>query len=246
MKCASIALTSLLASLCLLAPFAVSPLSAKKRVLTAWDVSRSVDPITGVSSCIVAAVDKIAYGKSNPFTYSASGSLYPFVEQNSRFGLLVGVSSGGKIRMPVGNVLWRVDDKPHRTLLATDNAAPDSAGFAFMPPATGNKEVDARVAQSMASAQKMIAASLMPSTAASGSLAAEMLNEMLAGNALLFRRADAAPQYGLPSSSTYAVGQYTTWEGHRAIPFDESFRAGLSQCGIAVEAVTASSRSGAP
>ena len=246
MKSASIALKLLLASFCLLAPYAVGPLIAKKRVLTAWDVTSSVDPITGVSSCVVAAVDKIAYGKSNLFKYSVSGYLYPFVEKNSRFGLLIGVSSGGRIRMPIGNVLWRVDDKPHRTLLASDNAAPDSAGFSFMPPATGNKEVDATVANSMAAAQKMIAATLMTSTAATGPKAAEMLNEMLAGHALLFRRADAAPQYGLPSSSTYAVGQFTTWEGHRAIPFDESFRAGLLQCGIKAESNFSSSPSDTP
>lgn len=182
-----------------------------------WQVIRSSDPITGVSSCVVAAPDQIG-----AFNYTRSFMLYPIVEMNSERGLLVGVSSGGPVRVPVGQVLWRVDDKPFREIglsitdftskFATPNASP----------------ADISRLQ-----KEMIEAATATSTVAQGGEAVEMLKEMRAGRTLLFRQKQAAPSYGLPGAGTSAVGQYSTQGGHEPIPLDESFAEGLRRCGIA-------------
>ena len=197
----------------------------------AWTVSRVSDPITGVSRCVVAAPDQ--FGK---FKYTRLGYLYPIVENNSKLGLLVGVSSGGPYRMPTGDIQWKVDGNPFRTLRASDNPADNSSLPVNMTPyKTGNVQIDAMAAQQMAQASRMVAAATSTSTVASGPAAIELLREMLGGSALIFRQAAAAAQYGLPGSQTYAVGQITS-EGLRPIPLDASFRRGLSECGISLPA----------
>ena len=193
----------------------------------AWTVTRNLDPITGVSGCVVAAPDQLSKWK-----YTRVGVLYPVVENNSKLGLLVGVGSGGPYRVPTGDILWRVDDNPFRTLKAADN--PATAPIVQMQPyKTGNPEVDAKAAQMMADASRMTAAMMSTSTVASGPAAVDLLKEMLSGRSLIYRQAAVAPQYGLPSSQTHAVGQITS-EGLRPIPLDESFRRGLQQCSISV------------
>src|SRR5690606_38699484 len=116
-----------------------------------WSVSRTSDPITGVSSCVVTAYDTAAGLK-----YSRFGFLYPVVENNSKLGLLVGVSSGGKMRLPTGDILWRVDDNPHRTLRAADNPALTGSSM-FAGIKTGNEEADKRVEEAMASTGNLVA-----------------------------------------------------------------------------------------
>lgn len=181
-----------------------------------WQVIRSSDPITGITSCVVAAPDQAA-----GMSFTRSLMLYPIVEMNSQRGLLVGVSSGGQIRVPVGQVLWRVDDKPFREVgrSMTDMAS------TFANPSTSPADI-ARMQQ------EMIEAATATSTVAEGQEAMEMLAEMRAGRSLLFRQKQAAASYGLPGSGTSAVGQYSTAGGHEAIPLEESFAAGLRACGI--------------
>lgn len=210
---------------------ASNPAHAKKPK-NAWAVTRMADPITGASSCVVAAFDQ--FGKTK---YSRFGYLYPVVENNAQLGLLVGVSSGGKYRAPTGDVIWRVDGNPFRQLRAADNPNITPATPLGYPAPTGNAATDKIVADAMANAMKITAAYTSTSTVASGDRAKEMLEEMLAGRSLLYRQANAAPAYGLPSSQTYAVGQWTS-EGLRPIPLDDSFRRGLAECGISLPSST--------
>lgn len=202
------------------------PALAKKKPRETWVVSKVSDPVTGASSCVVAAYDQ--FGKAR---YSRTGILYPVVENSPKLGLLVGVSSGGQYRLPTGNILWRIDQNPHRELLASDNPETGAPTFAMPAFKTGNEATDKAVAESMANATKLTAGLTATSTVATGDKAREMLREMLAGKSLLYRQANVAPAYGLPSSQTYRVGQYTN-EGHQAIPLDDSFRRGLAECGI--------------
>ena len=204
---------------------------AKKKPREVWSVSRTSDPITGDSSCVVTAYDTVGRLK-----YSRFGFLYPVVENNSKLGLLVGVSSGGTYRVPTGDILWRVDQNPHRTLRAVDN--PALAGSSMFGPSlkTGDAETDKKVEEAMASTGNIVASMTATSTVASGDLAREMLDEMLGGQALIYRQAQAAPAYGLPSGAANRVGQYTTDEGHVPIKLDESFRRGLAECGITTAA----------
>ena len=189
-----------------------------------WDVIRTTDPITGASTCVVAALDYV--GKDS---FSRMGMLYPVVENNPIHGLLVGVSSGGKLRFPTGDIIWRVDDRPFRELKAEDNPAtrPETT-TAPVPSNIASKTMQEAVAFSM----KLAAAMTATSTVASGDRARAMLDEMLAGKALIFRAAAVTADYGLQSSAMYRVGQ-STEKGLHPIPIDASFRAGLATCGLA-------------
>jgi len=193
-----------------------------------WNVARSSDPVTGTQRCVVAAVDR-----DGDDHFSQFGRLYPFVESNSTLGLLVGVSSGGQYRLPPGDILWRVDDKPFRDLKMMDTPAlPGAAPSQPMPASTqGNPQAEKAFQDAMAMTARLTSATASGVTAASGDMAKEMLAEMLAGETLIFRGAAAAPTMGLPSSSTARVGLMTS-EGPRPYLFDASFRAGLAECGI--------------
>jgi hypothetical protein len=191
---------------------------ARKAPKAVWQVNRTSDPITGATSCIVAAYDQAA-----GLSYSRTGKLYPLVEKNSTHGLLIGVSSGGRYRLPTGDIVWRVDGRPFRTLAAADN--PAGMNVSAVPP--GNPAMQTLVDQQM----RLVAAATATSTVASGSIARAMLAEMLAGSGLIFRAAAATASYGLPTGSGRSVGLLTK-DGVRPYPLDASFRAGLTACGI--------------
>jgi hypothetical protein len=144
--------------------------------------------------------------------FTRNGFIYPFVENNDEVGLLVGVMSGGNMRVPPGDIQWRVDDHEHRTLLARRT------------PVIGGR------------AGVMFNEGLMSSirngiTAVDGERAEEMLAEMLAGSALLYRAAATANMAGLPSYRSAAVGRVSA-DGVEPFPLDESFRVALAECGI--------------
>jgi len=146
-------------------------------------------------------------------------------------GLLVGVSSGGRYRLPTGDILWRVDDRPFRELKATDNPSAPGAAAAYRMPAVPNDAAASAMQDAMAATMRLTAGMTATSTMASGQLAHEMLAEMLNGHQLLYRNAAVAPAYGLPSVETMRVGQYTA-KGQRPLPIDDSFRAGIASCGM--------------
>lgn len=197
---------------------------AKKTPPRTWQVSRTTDPVTGSTTCVVAAFDRA--GKS---AYSRTGFLYPMVENNPVYGILVGVSSGGKYRVPTGDIVWRIDGKPYRDLRAADNPAPPGSS-----PAQGSAAPDVAtrtMQEAMALSMKLATTATATATLASGERARAMLDEMLAGHQLIYRAAAAAPAYGLPSYAMGRVGQITG-EGLKPFPIDASFREGLNACGI--------------
>lgn len=200
------------------AMFSSASLMAKKAPKATWHVTRTSDPITGTTTCIVAAYDRAA-----GLSYTRVGALYPFVENSGTHGLLVGVSSGGRIRLPTGDILWRVDDRPFRKLAAADNPA----GMNTSAVPQGN----AAMAQLIDQQMRVIAAATATSTVASGDTARAMLDEMLAGRGLIFRAAATTTSYGLLTGADTRVGQITK-DGLRPYPIDDSFRTGLAACGI--------------
>lgn len=201
---------------------AAGAVDAKKPPRGAWDVIRTSDPVTGVSTCVVAALDYV--GKDS---FSRTGLLYPIVENNPVHGLLVGVSSGGKFRLPTGDIVWRVDDRPFREIKAENNpaGAPAPTVATAVPTDAASKAMQEAVAMTT----KLTAAMTATSTVASGKRAQAMLAEMLAGQTLIFRSAAVTPQFGLQNSAMYRVGQFTK-DGLRPIPIDDSFRSGLEMC----------------
>lgn len=182
------------------------PPSAHAKNTGAWSVIKTEDPITGRKTCAVSALDRIG-----GMRFTQIGILYAVIEKNPDAGLLVGVSSGGKYRMPVGDIVWRVDDKPYRTLRAIDNlGAFHTASTAQEPPGSapeGDKRpaegVDGKtpaspsdsalqaysktLAATMQQQSEMVMALTATATMASGEKAKTMLDEMLAGTGLLFR-----------------------------------------------------------
>ncbi len=208
---------SRVAALVIIAAIFSTTAQAKKVLPAVWQVMRSADPVTGASTCAVVASDT-----AGGLRFTQTGAFYPVVEMNSTHGLLVGVSSGGRFRLPVGDILWRIDDHPHRVVKAADN--PALAGQASDVPAA---TVEALTAQTMRMVQAMTATSTM----AGGAAAREMLDEMLAGQTLLFRSASTALQTGIPDYLALRAGQVTA-KGIRPYPLDASFRAGLVACGI--------------
>jgi hypothetical protein len=191
-----------------------------------WEVTRVTDPITGASTCVVAAYDKVL-GKS----FSRVGYLYPIVEKNDKLGLLVGVSSGGRYRIPTGDIVWRVDQRPHRELRAVDNPAGHSAHADMPQIPNATPEMMEMAKRTYTQAMNQAQALMSTSTVASGAKAQEMLAEMIAGQQLIYRAAAATPAYGLPNSRSHEVGEYTS-KGLKPIPLDDSFRLGLKECGI--------------
>jgi hypothetical protein len=218
---ARLILIAALASLIVTLATVAGPAVAQRDRNEVWSVSESVDPITGVRRCVVAAFDRAMNTR-----YSRTGYLYPFVEANSLTGLLVGVSSGGRFRLPSGDIVWRVDDRPYRELHAADNPLP------------ATPEGESSALQDLTNYQmRAIQAATATATVASGQRAREILDEMLGGSTLVFRGASAAPSYGLPSQQTNEVGQITN-EGLRPYALDQSFRDGLTACGILGQAAS--------
>lgn len=199
----------------------------------AWSVVRATDPITGRTTCAVSALDRIA-----GMRFTRIGALYAVVEMTPE-GLLVGVSSGGRYRLPVGDIVWRVDDKPYRTLLARDNptalASPKPATNAALPNAPGSAAADTAYRQTLDAAMKqqaeLVASLTATATMTSGETASAMLEELRGGRGLIFRQQAAVPAYGLPSAEMFAVGQDTN-KGRQPIAIDSSFQEGLNSCGI--------------
>lgn len=202
-----------------IASLVISPAAqAKKKPKPAWQVMRATDPVTRASTCAVVASDYVGGTR-----FTQTGALYPVVEMNSTYGLLVGVSSGGQIRLPVGDILWVVDDLPYRELKAAENPG------AVPPPSAPGAEA---VAELTAYAQHLARTMTATSTMASGTKAREMLDEMLRGSALLFRSAGTGPQTGLPDYQGLAAGQVNRKGELKPIPLDASFHDGLHACGI--------------
>lgn len=209
--------------------FTAQPALARKKPQTTWSVSRVSDPVTESETCVVAAFDRGA-----GLRFSRSGYLYPIVERHPVHGLLVGVSSGGRFRLPTGDILWRVDDHPYRTLKAADNPPTSASSFTIPDLPAGDDASSQAVRDTVANAMQLASGMAATSTVASGDTARAMLAEMLVGQSLIFRASAAVPDYGLPSARTYEVGQITG-KGFRPFPLDESLRAGFAACGIDAE-----------
>ncbi|QDC37747.1 hypothetical protein [Sphingobium fuliginis] len=205
---------------------AISPAVAKEKMQRTWQATRTTDPVTGVSRCVVSALDYV--GKTR---YSRTGFLYPVIENHPQHGLLVGVSSGGRFRLPTGTILWRVDDQPFREVRPEDG--PVTTDMSAMP--AGLTPQDPVAAKAMADAMAVSGRAIMAATATSsfamGDTARAMLAELRAGHGLLFRAKAAAADTGLPDSGMYRVGQITK-DGLKPLPLDASLASALADCGI--------------
>lgn len=210
----------------LLAMTLAMPAGAKGRPAQTWQATCTTDPVTGATRCVVTALDYV--GRTR---YSRTGFLYPVIEKHPVHGLLVGVSSGGRFRLPTGTILWRVDDRPFRELRAEDGPMTVDTP-AVAPTGADQNSVAAKVmADAMALTNRMILSATATSTFAQGNTALAMLEELRAGAGLIFRAKAAVPDTGLPGTGMYRVGQITR-DGLRPVPLDASLASALADCGI--------------
>ena len=187
-----------------------------------WQVSRTFDPITDETRCVVAS-----YDQGGLLSFSRVGYLYPVVEVHPTHGLLVGAGSGGMIEVPVGDVVWRVDQNPHHEIKVANS--PVDKAFASSVPDLSGTAVSEEHRAALESATQAMGSLFSGATLATGTQARAILEEMKAGSSLLFRR--VVSDTGLPTSAVYQVGQYSGGK-QEPIPLDESFLAALADCGI--------------
>ena len=152
------------------------PAVARDKAPKTWQATCTTDPIAGATSCVVSALDYV--GK---LRYSRTGYLYPVIEMNNTHGLLVGVSSGGRFRLPTGAILWRVDDQPFRELKPEDN--PQGAA-ATAAPQVDDAAIKA-MTEAMALSNKLVMSATATSTLASGETAKAMVSELRSGRGLI-------------------------------------------------------------
>jgi len=112
----------------------------------------SSESAAGSETCVVAAYDRGA-----GLRFSRTGYLYPIVEMHPVHGLLVGVSSGGRFRLPTGDIVWRVDGRPYRELKAANNPASPSTSFSVPTTAAGDDSASRAMRDTVEQALRMSA-----------------------------------------------------------------------------------------
>ena len=133
--------------------------------------------------------------------------------------------------MPVGDVIWRIDDNQHHVLLAK-NTPLDSNTQQIVEGQMSSAQNEEH-AEAMKKALQSTMGMISTSTFATGKQAREILEEMMVGSALLFRARAAASNIGLPDANAARVGELS--KGRlKPIPLDESFRTATKECGIAL------------
>lgn len=179
-----------------------------------WFTKRGVDEFTDIRSCMVTAASRY----TARFATSYSGNYYPFVEIRAG-SLRVGVRSGGRVKIPVGDVQIRIDD--HKTWMIASSETP----LDYLPQAT-RKDIARRVKEMGGDADKAKASyeavmatmvkSMSPFTAATGEKARKILRQMVNGHQIKYRTVGL----NAPESTK---GEYY---------LDGSFRTALQKCGI--------------
>ena len=190
--------------------------------------------MTGIQRCVASVPDRSFTGAR----YTVNGYLYPVVENNSELGLLIGVSSGGDIPVPTGDILWRIDSNEVHTLLVSETPTIGADGQA------DENAFSRTYAQTMSVINQMVASVQNGATLVGGKRAEAILAEMRSGSELVFREAVAAPNTGLIRSGTENMGiveeDYSVRarlgldpvRSRRPIKLDDSFEAALQECGL--------------
>jgi hypothetical protein len=155
-----------------------------------WVASTEFDRFTDQKTCTVTTGS--LYTQSSVFTYT--NHLYPFIEVVDG-ELRVGLKSGGKYKVPVGDVQLRIDKNKAWDISMSEtpvNVKPDPQTSAqvdimteyakSLPP-----EQQALVVNSYKAAMSSTGKMLSPYTATTGDKAKAIVKEMLKGNSLIYR-----------------------------------------------------------
>jgi hypothetical protein len=190
-----------------------------------WIASTELDRFTDQTACTVTTGS--LYTQSSVFTYT--NHLYPFIEVVED-ELRVGLKSGGKYKVPVGDVQLRIDKNKAWAISMSEtpvNVKPDpqtSAQVDIMTEYAKNlpPEQQALVVNSYKAAMSSTGKILSPYTATTGDKAKAIVKEMLKGNTLIYRT--------LGFSQVPTLGGSTTGE----FLLDKSLEAALNKCQIII------------
>ena len=190
-----------------------------------WVASIQFDRFTDITTCTVSTGS--LYTGSSVFTYT--NHLYPFIEVVNN-DLRVGVKSGGKYKVPVGDVQLRIDNNKAWTISMSEtpvNVKPNTtmnSQLELMTEYAKNlpKEQKKLIVDSYKTAMSATGKMLSPFTLTTGDKAKAILNEMLNGKALIFRTLG----FGLIAGNTAgSTGEFL---------LDGSLKVALEKCRIKV------------
>lgn len=179
-----------------------------------WVTVRNTDQFTDKSSC---AVTVGAYYTKHGI-YTVSNQYYPYIEAVNG-DLRVGVKSGGRFLIPVGDVQIRVDQNKAWTISTSETPldyVPEGQLKAMQAYAPKDPQQQQIVENAYKTAMEATARSMSPFTAATGEKARSILKEMRAGKTLIYRTV------GLNQAAS-STGEYS---------LDQSLETALRQCGI--------------
>jgi hypothetical protein len=185
--------------LTLVSVFLLTSCATKPKV--EWIASTDFDPFTDQTACSVTTGS--LYTQSSVYTYT--NHLYPFIEV-VHGELRVGLKSGGKYKVPVGDIQLRIDKNKawdistNETPVETSVSAKDNPQVDVISEYTKNLPAEQRelVINSYKVAMNSTGKMFSPYTAATGDKAKAILKEMLKGNTLIYRTIgfSQVPNYG--------------------------------------------------
>lgn len=179
-----------------------------------WITVRNTDKFTDKSTCAVT----VGSFYTQNGVYTATNHYYPHIETVNG-DLRVGVRSGGRFLIPVGDVQIRVDQNPAWTISSSETPldyVPEGQLKAMQAFAPQDPQQQQIVTNAYKTAMEATARSMSPFTAATGDKARTILNQMRAGHSMIYRTV------GLNQAAS-TTGEYV---------LDPSLEAALRQCGI--------------
>ena len=181
-----------------------------------WITSRQKDQFTDKTSCTI----QLAKYYTGTSAYTRTGEYYPFISMVDN-QLRVGVKSGGRFLIPVGDVQLRIDNNPAWNITTAETPTDSNAAANYKLPSYANltSEQQALITETQKSAMASITKTMSPYTATTGDKAEKIIQQLISGNKLIYRTV------GLNQAGS-TTGEYDL------ASMKESLIAGLSQCGI--------------
>ena len=179
-----------------------------------WVANSKTDSFTDVSSCAVTVGS--LYTSNGVFTMT--NKYYPYIEVVNG-DLRVGVKSGGRFLIPVGDVQLRIDQNKAWTISTSETPldyVPEGQLKAMQAYAPKDPQQQQIVENAYKTAMEATARSMSPFTASTGEKAQSILKEMRSGKTLIYRT------IGLNQAAS-TTGEYV---------LDQSLEVALRQCGI--------------
>lgn len=179
-----------------------------------WITVKNTDKFTDKSTCAVTVGSFYSQGS----VYTASNHYYPYIEAVDG-NLRVGVRSGGRFLIPVGDVQIRIDQNPAWTISTGETPldyVPEGQLKAMQAAAPQDPHQQQIVANAYKTAMESTARAMSPFTAATGDKARSILSQMRSGHSMIYR--------------TVGLNQAASTTGEYAL--DQSLETALRQCGI--------------